>query len=122
MRNKNLLTLADGTRETGSRSQRQTLEKERKITMTFNQICGLPDMTFEEELALPENMMHTKQNKIKIISRCCSMRRALETIESRAHGAPLLDDPKHAELVQQLADIVKEAEKVLWKAADFGMS
>ena len=89
---------------------------------SFNAACGLPEMTFEEELALPENMMRTKKNKINIISRCCSMRRALETIEHRAQGAPLLDDPKHAELVQQLSDIVNEAEKVLWRAAEHGMS
>ena len=90
--------------------------------MTFNQACGLPEMTLEEELALPETMMKTKQNKIIIMGCCSSMNRALETIESRTRHAPLLDDPKHAELVEELKNIVKAAEIAIWKAAEYGRS
>ena len=89
---------------------------------SFNAMCGLPEMTFEEELALPENAMLTKQNKVQTISRCCSMRRAIDTIELRIRNAPLEDNADHAALVQQLADIVKEAEMILWKAAEHGRS
>ena len=88
--------------------------------MTFNQMCGLPDMTLEEELALPENMMETKKNKIIIMGCCGSINRALETIEFRTRNTPMEDDPKHAELVKEFARIVKEAEKAMWKAAEFG--
>ena len=90
--------------------------------MTFNQMCGLPDMTLEEELSLPENMMETKKSKIIIMGCCGSINRALETIELRTRNAPLKDDPNHAELMREFTKLVKEAEKIMWRAAEFGRS
>ncbi len=78
--------------------------------------------TFEQEVSMPENMKQTHQNQIKLQGLCYSMERALRTIESRVNGIPLLDDEKHAELVKQFHTVVKEAEKALWKAAEFGVS
>lgn len=78
--------------------------------------------TFEQEISMPENMKQTHQNQIKLQGLCYSMERALRTIESRVNGIPLLDDEKHAELVKQFHSVVNEAEKALWKAAEFGVS
>ena len=89
---------------------------------SFNEACGLPEMTFEEEIALPENMKQTKRNKISIIGCCCSINRALETIEFRTRTAPLRDDPEHAALVEELKNLVKAAEIAMWRAAEYGRS
>jgi hypothetical protein len=57
---------------------------------------------------------------MEIIDTCDHIGRLLATIKMRTAGAPELDDPKHAALVQELADKVKEACKAIEVAGMVG--
>ena len=81
---------------------------------------GIKPLSFEEEWNLPKYAKQTRNNKMKIIDACDHAEHLLETIKMRAKGAPELDDPKHAALVQELADKVKEACKAIEVAGMVG--
>jgi len=81
---------------------------------------GLPRMTVEEEMNLPEPKRATMQNKIAMVDRCNSMELLVERIRHRAQRIPLHDDPCHAELVSEMAALVSKAEKMLLNAAMYG--
>ena len=80
------------------------------------------NMTIDQELSMPEMMKKTRLNKIQILACCWSIEKAVETIKARANGAPLLDDPEHAKLVEEFRIIAKQAEIAAWRAAEFGRS
>ena len=81
---------------------------------------GIKPLSIEEEWNLSEYAKQTRNNKMKIIDACDHAERLLETIKLRVKGAPELDDPKHAVLVQELADKVKEACKAVEAAGMVG--
>lgn len=81
---------------------------------------GIKPLSVEEEWDLPKDTRQTRNNKMKIIDACDHAERLLETIKLRAKGAPELDDPKHAALVQELADKVKEVCKAIEVACGTG--
>ena len=92
------------------------------MTMTnFEKVYGLREMSIEEESKLSASEKLTVKNKLELIGKCNLMQQALDQIRSRAKGIPVLDDPKHAEAVQKLADLTAEAERILWGAATFGI-
>lgn len=88
----------------------------------FEKIYGIPEMSLEEEMNLPACKKLTERNKIEMVNKCGLMRQALDQIEFRAKKIPMEDDPAHANLVNQLAELVKQAEKMLWQAATYGVS
>lgn len=89
--------------------------------MTYSERAyGMREMSLTEILALPDTMRSTRNAKTQVVNLCGLMRQAIDTIEHRAKGAPILDDQEHAELVRQFAELVKRAEKGLWRAATFG--
>lgn len=77
---------------------------------------GIKPLTLEEEWNYPYNAKLTRNNKIKIIDRCETIRNLVETIECRAKAAPELDDDEHAEIIQKLANLVLEARFALESA------
>lgn len=81
---------------------------------------GIKPLSVEEEWNLSKYTRQTRNNKMKIIDACDHAERLLETIKMRTAGAPELDDPKHAALVQELADKVKEACKAIEVAGMVG--
>lgn len=76
-------------------------------------IYGIKPLTVEEELNYPANAKQTRNNKMKIVDMCERIRSLIYVIECRAKGAPELDDAKHAALVQELADKVRDAHSLL---------
>ena len=87
----------------------------------YEKIYGLPEMTLEKESQLSEAEHMTLRNKLEIINNCGLMIKALDQIWFRAKGTPILNDPEHAEMVQQFYDLVLQASDLLWKAATFGI-
>ncbi len=81
---------------------------------------GLKELSLEEEFNSPKYVKQTRHNKVKIIDTCKHAKNLIETIERRANGAPELDDPKHAALVQELADKVNELYKAIEEACMVG--
>lgn len=88
----------------------------------FEKIYGIPEMSIEEEMNLPACKKLTERNKIEMVSKCGLMRQAIDQIEFRAKKIPMEDDTRHADMVNQLAELVKAAEKLLWQAATYGVS
>lgn len=84
-------------------------------------VYGLPEMSLEEELKLSSSEKQTVHNKVRIIDHCDLIVRAVEQIRTRAKGIPVLDDPEHAQLVQQFADLVIKADLLLSEAAIYGI-
>lgn len=90
--------------------------------MTYwEKIYGLREMSLEEESQLSANEKLTVQNKIEIIDKCKLAQQALEQIRFRAKGTPVLNDPNHAEIVNQFADLVFKLERIAWETATFGI-
>lgn len=83
------------------------------IGRDYVKIYGLQPMTFEEELAAPENIKRTRRNKIAAIDACAFMRRTLDTIESTARKIPELDDDAHSALVELWMQAIRYAEEQL---------
>ena len=88
--------------------------------MSSNNWYGIPEMTIEMEVNLPPLAKRTLQNKIKIIDWCDNMEMAINTIRSRAKGAPIKDDAIHSDLVQKWTLMVMAANRQLDDCADFG--
>lgn len=82
---------------------------------------GFPKMSLEEELNLPKNAKRTEMNKIMIVDRCDAMINLVEQIRFRARNCPIEDSERHANLVEEFALMVKEADKALLRAATYGM-
>lgn len=74
----------------------------------FERYYGLKSLTFEEEIALPETVRQTRKNKLCIISMCDNVLRNVHLIQDRVREAPELDDKDHSDLIQELAEKVKE--------------
>lgn len=81
---------------------------------------GIKPMSLEEEINLPMLQKQTRQNKIEIIDTCKHMRNLIDTLEWRAKSAPELNDVRHAALVQEMRDKVKEAYKAVEEAFRVG--
>ena len=81
---------------------------------------GLEPLTLEQEIVLAPNAKRTRNNKIKIIDTCASIRRLLDTIEFTARTAPVLDRKEHADLVEEFYDAIKEAYKATERAWSIG--
>ena len=81
---------------------------------------GIKPMSLEEEINLPMLQKQTRQNKIEIIDTCKHMGNLIDTLEWRAKGAPELNDVRHAALVQEMRDKVKEAYKAVEEAFRVG--
>ena len=88
----------------------------------FEKIYGIPEMSLEEEMNLPACKKMTERNKIEMVNKCGLMKQAIEQIEFRAKRIPMEDDTNHAAAVNQIAELVKAAEKLLWQAATYGIS
>ena len=88
----------------------------------FEKVYGIPEMSLEEEMNLSVSMKLTERSKIEMVNKCGLMRQAIDQIEYRARKIPMEDDASHANLVNQLAALVKEAEKLLWQAATYVVS
>lgn len=88
---------------------------------TYEKIYGVPEMTLEAESQLSETERQTLRNKFEIVNLCGLMTKAVDQIWFRAKTAPITADPEHAQLVQQLADLVTKASDVLWEAAMYGI-
>ena len=87
---------------------------------SYEEIYGMKQLGLDEELALSENERHTRNNKLTIIGQIDYMRKMIDQIEHRAQGAPVLDDPKHAEIVEQFRNLVTRANIALESAAMYG--
>lgn len=88
--------------------------------MDTNNWYGIPEMTIEQEINLPPLAKRTIQNKIKIIDWCDLMEQAVNTIRSRAKGAPIMDDVIHSDLVQKWTLMVMQTSRMLDDCAEFG--
>ena len=89
----------------------------------YNEIIntyGLQPMSLEDEINQPYNAKRTRCNKIIIIDRCKHIEDLIEIIKYRAKMAPELNDPKHADLVQEMTDKVNEAYKAIEAACNVG--
>ena len=87
---------------------------------SYDEIYGMKRLSLDEELALSVNERHTRNNKITIIDQLGHMRNMIDQIEHRAQGAPVLDDPTHAEIVEQFRKLVTRANIALESAAMYG--
>ena len=85
-----------------------------------NKYYGLKPLSFKEEFNLPKYARQTRHNKMKIIDTCDHATKLIDTIKYRAKYAPELNDPEHAELVQEFADKVNELYKAVEAAARVG--
>ena len=83
------------------------------LMSNMERIYGIKLLTVEEELNYPANAKQTRNNKMKIVDTCEHIKNLINVIECRAKGAPELDDAKHAALVQELADKVRNAQSLL---------
>ena len=97
-----------------------TYKSKEETKMKSDNWYGTPEMTIEEEINMPPLAKRTLQNKIKIIDWCDSMESAINTIRSRAKGAPIKDDATHSDLVQKWTLMVMSACRSLDECADFG--
>lgn len=84
------------------------------IGRDYVKIYGLQPMTFDEELAAPDNVKQTRRNKMTIIDNCAFMKRAIESVESRAKRIPEEDDAAHAKLIDDWCRKVLAVEEELW--------
>ena len=89
--------------------------------VTSMDLYGIPEMSVQEENALPENMHQTMNNKITMLNQIHLVRQALDQIAFRAKHIPLLDDDKHAAGVQEMTDLFMAASDAMWKAALHGI-
>jgi len=89
--------------------------------VTPQKLYGIPDMSVQEEMALPANMRSTLSNKITMIEKCGLLQNALDQIKFRAKHIPLLDDDKHAEGVQEMTEKFLAAYDALWEVAMYGI-
>ena len=88
----------------------------------FEKIYGIPEMSLEEEAALSASEKLTERNKIDMINKCGLIKQAIEQIEFRAKKIPMEANDCHATMVDQMADLVRKAENILWQAATYGIS
>jgi len=79
----------------------------------FSKIYGLQPMTFEEELAAPENIKRTRRNKIALVDLCNNMRHMINQIEFNAKLTPEVDNDHHSGLVEEYTELVRKASKDL---------
>lgn len=70
---------------------------------------GIEPMTVEQEANAPEPVKQTRRNKIEMVDSCALIIRMAQELMEYAKRIPVEDDPRHAELVQGLADAVKSA-------------
>ena len=89
--------------------------------VTPEKLYGIPEMTVQEEMNLPENMRQTMSNKITMIEKCGLLQQALDQVKFRAKHIPLLDDDKHAAGVQEMTDKFLAAYDALWEVALHGI-
>ena len=74
--------------------------------MSVFEVYGLIPMSAEDEFDLPETLRKTRRNKKGIYNDCEYIRRVAEDYMGKARRIPELDDEKHAETVQRLADAI----------------
>jgi len=84
-------------------------------------LYGVPAMSYEEEKALPEAKKQTLDCKISVVDKCGLMRQAVDQINYRAKGIPMLDDAEHSAQVAEWERMVFEAYDLLWKIATYGI-
>lgn len=86
----------------------------------YYEMYGMEQLSLDETIALPETQRNTRNNKYEIITLCDQMRRMIDQIESRAKGAPVLDNQKHSDVVKKYRDMVKRAAIAVESASVFG--
>lgn len=69
----------------------------------------LKPMSLEEELNAPANVKRTRHNKLKMGGELDFMARYIEQMRNRLSQIPEEDDERHAEMVERLARLTKEA-------------
>lgn len=69
----------------------------------------LKPMSFEEELNAPANVKRTRNNKLKMGGELDFMSCYIEQMRNRLSKIPEKDDERHAEMVERLAHLTKEA-------------
>ena len=69
----------------------------------------LKPMSLEEELNAPANVKRTRNNKLKMGGELDFMSRYIEQMRNRLSQIPEKDDERHAEMVERLAYLTKEA-------------
>lgn len=98
-----------------------TLDPDHRIFENYlRNTYGLEALPLEQEMALAPNVKRTRRNKIDIIDTCASIRSTIAAIEFRARRAPAEDNQKHADLVEEYRDAVKEIYKAAEKAWSIG--
>ena len=65
---------------------------------------GIEPMSFLEEMALPKPVNQTRNNKVQIIEDCRMIAEMAKELIEYTKIIPTLDDEKHANLVQGLAE------------------
>lgn len=78
--------------------------------LLYGKMCawyGITPLSFDEEIALPETKRKTRGNKITIIDNCENIKRYLDSIENSVRCAPELDDERHSELINEIAENIK---------------
>lgn len=83
-------------------------------------LYGIPEMTIEEEINLPQYAKRTLGNKIRIVDWCDNMEHAIASIRRRAQQAPIKNDAEHSDLVQRWTLLVMQANRLLDDCAMFG--
>lgn len=70
---------------------------------------GLEPKTFKEELALPEAVRRTRNNKVALVTKCGQIIMMATQIQHDAKLFPELNDEKHSQLVHEYTNKINEA-------------
>lgn len=81
------------------------MREDRKIMNQY----GLESKTFKEELALPEAVRRTRNNKVALVTKCEQIIMMATQIQHDAKLFPELNDEKHSQLVQEYTNKINEA-------------
>lgn len=75
--------------------------------------------SLEEELALPETVKKTRNNKVEMVHDLVFISRYADWLADRVKRIPEEDDPHHAELVQNLQHLVRTAYREMDRAYSY---
>ena len=81
---------------------------EREVKNIFEHY-GIRDLSLKEEADLPRYERLTRNSKIHIVNSCESMKKILDSIESRTRKIPERNDYEHCMMVYEYAKLMSKA-------------
>lgn len=88
------------------------LEREVK---NISEHYGIRNLSLQEEMKLPRYERLTRNNKVNIINSCESMKKVIDSIETRTRKIPEKDDYDHCMMVMEYTKLCHKAWEELQK-------